>query len=50
MNIIYLVLPVLSLSLSGCALNQGFPKDIKGELQPINSQKVIKDVESINNA
>lgn len=45
-----LVLILLTFSLSGCTLNQGFPKDIKGELQPLNSQKVIKDVESVNNA
>ncbi|MGI4852360.1 MAG: hypothetical protein ACRYGR_10545 [Janthinobacterium lividum] len=44
-----LVLILLTFSLSGCALNQGFPKDIKGELHPLNSQKVIKDVESANN-
>ena len=37
---------LFTFSLSGCTLNQGFPKDIKGELQPLNSQKVIKDVES----
>lgn len=45
-----LILILFTFSLSGCALNQGFPKDIKGELQPLNSQKVIKDVESANNA
>ena len=49
MNVKNLVLTTITLSLSGCALNQGFPKDIKGELQPINSQKIIKDVESASN-
>lgn len=36
---------MLILGLSGCAFNQGFPEDIKGDLTPINSQEVIRDVE-----
>lgn len=39
------ILILLTLGLSGCVLNDGFPKDINGDLQPINSQEVIKDVE-----
>ena len=31
--------------LSGCAANQGFPREINGDLKPVNSQKVMKDVE-----
>lgn len=50
MNMTSPILIFLTFSLSGCAFNQGFPKDINGELKPLNSQKVIKDVESANNA
>ena len=49
MNMIYLVFILFTFSLSGCAFNQGFPNDIKGELKPINSQRVMKHVESAHN-
>lgn len=45
MNMTHLIFILLTFSLSGCAYNQDFPKDIKGKLQPINSQKVMRDVE-----
>lgn len=45
MKIMELVLILLTLSLPGCALNQDFPKEIQGDLKPINSQKVMRDVE-----
>jgi hypothetical protein len=39
------ILMMLTLGLSGCAFNDGFPREVQGDLKPINSQSVIKDVE-----
>jgi len=45
MKVSQFILMMLSLGLSGCALNDGFPRGIQGDLKPINSQSVMKDVE-----
>ena len=45
MNIHKLILIILTLELSGCSINQGFPKEINGQLKPINSQEVKSNVE-----
>ena len=45
MNRYPLIFLMLTSMLSGCAANHGFPRDIHGDLKPVNSQKVMKDVE-----
>lgn len=42
-KLIFIIL-TLTLGLSGCAFNEGFPKEIDGRLKPINSERVKNSV------
>ena len=44
MKIQQLVLTVLTLTLSSCSFNEGFPKEVDGRLEPINSEEIKNNV------
>ena len=44
MKIAKLIFIISTLGLSGCAFNEGFPKEIDGRLKPINSERVKNSV------